>query len=69
MRLAQTSSSPQAREQFASLASTWLNLAAELENTLTLLETWEDEGEPQKPPEKGTKKPQLLAGASFPRPR
>jgi len=64
VRLAQTSPSPQTREQFGRLANTWLNLAAELENTLSLLDTLEDEDEPQK----GTKKPQLLARA-FPRPR
>ena len=31
VRLAQTSASPQAREEFASLANTWLRLATDLE--------------------------------------
>jgi hypothetical protein len=38
VRLAQTSASPQAREQFANLANTWLRLAADLEKTLSLFD-------------------------------
>jgi hypothetical protein len=45
VRLAQTSSTPQAREQFASLANTWLRLAADLEKTLALLDTLDDDAE------------------------
>ena len=37
VRLAQTSASPQVREQFASLAWTWIKLADDLERNLTLL--------------------------------
>jgi len=46
VRLAQTAASPQAREQFASLANTWLRLAADLEKTLALLDTPDDDAEP-----------------------
>ena len=42
-RLAQTSAIPQVRERFASLANTWLMLADDLERTLALLETFDDE--------------------------
>jgi hypothetical protein len=45
VRLAQTSASPQARERFASLANTWLRLAEDLERTLALLGTFDDEDE------------------------
>jgi hypothetical protein len=44
-RLAQTSAIPQARERFASLANTWVRLAEDLERTLALLETFDDEDE------------------------
>jgi hypothetical protein len=37
-RLAQTSASPLAREQFANLAHTWLRLAAELEQAKVFLD-------------------------------
>jgi hypothetical protein len=45
VRLAQTAASPQAREQFASLANTWLRLAADLEKTLALLDALDDDAE------------------------
>jgi hypothetical protein len=43
VRLAQTSASPQAREEFASLANTWLRLATDLE---TFLDPMDDTDEP-----------------------
>jgi hypothetical protein len=46
VRLAQTSSTPQAREQFASLANTWLRLATELEQARALLDAMDDADEP-----------------------
>ena len=56
-RLAQTLASPQARERFASLANTWLRLADDLERTLALLETFDDEDERERLT--GTPKPSL----------
>jgi hypothetical protein len=47
-RLAVTSASPLVREQFANLTNTWLNLADDLERTLALLETSDDEDEHEK---------------------
>jgi hypothetical protein len=43
VRLAQTSASPQAREQFANLAWTWIKLADDLERNLTFLAGLDDE--------------------------
>ena len=43
VRLAQTSASPQARDQFASLAWTWIRLADDLERNLTVLDGPDDE--------------------------
>ena len=43
VRLAQTSAYPQAREQFANLAQTWLRLAADLEKTLSLIDDPDEE--------------------------
>jgi hypothetical protein len=48
VRLAQTSASPQAREQFANLAHTWLRLAAELEQAQALLGALDDDTEPKR---------------------
>jgi hypothetical protein len=48
VRLAQTSASPQAREQFANLARTWIRLADDLERTLAILDEEDDESEPQR---------------------
>ena len=48
VRLAQTSASPQAREQFANLARTWIRLADDLETTLALLETFDEEEEQER---------------------
>jgi hypothetical protein len=47
VRLAQTSPYPVAREQFASLARTWIRLADDLERTLAILEVEDDETEPE----------------------
>jgi len=47
VRLAQTSASSQAREQFAHLAQTWIRLADDLERSLAFLDALEDETEPQ----------------------
>ena len=44
VRLAQTSASPQAREQFASLANTWLRLATDLEQARAFLDPMDDAG-------------------------
>ena len=38
LELAQTATSPQAKEKFVSLAATWLHLALQLETALALLE-------------------------------
>ena len=48
VRLAQTSASSQAREQFANLAQTWIRLADELESTENLLAALDEEIEPQR---------------------
>jgi hypothetical protein len=40
VRLAQTSSTPQAIEEFASLANTWLRLAADLEQARAFSTRW-----------------------------
>jgi hypothetical protein len=48
VRLAQTSASPQAREQFANLARTWIRLADELEWTLAFIDALDEETEPQR---------------------
>jgi len=47
-RLAQTSASQQARDQFANLAQTWVRLADELESTENLLAALDEEIEPQR---------------------
>ena len=44
-RLAQTSASAQSKERFVSLANMWARLADDLERTLALLETFDDEDE------------------------
>jgi hypothetical protein len=46
VRLAQTSPSQQAREQFTNLARTWINLADDLEKTEAFRATLDDETEP-----------------------
>jgi hypothetical protein len=46
VRLAQTSSTPQSREQFANLARTWIRLADDLERTQALVGAVDDETEP-----------------------
>ena len=48
VRLAQTSASPQAREEFGKLARTWIRLADDLEQTLVFLDVLEDETEPDR---------------------
>ena len=48
VQLAQTSASPQAREEFANLARTWIRLADDLEQTLAFLAVLEDETEPER---------------------
>ena len=48
LRLVQTSASPQARQEFADLARTWIRLADDLERTLVLLDVLEDETEPER---------------------
>jgi hypothetical protein len=48
VRLAQTSSSQQARDQFANLARTWIRLADEIESTDAFLTALDDEIEPIK---------------------
>ena len=45
VRLAQTSASPQTREQFANLARTWIRLADDLERTLAILHAKDDDTE------------------------
>ena len=47
-RLAQTSASQQARDQFANLAQTWIRLADELESTEAFLAALDEEIEPQR---------------------
>jgi hypothetical protein len=47
-RLAQTSASPLAREQFANLAHKWLRLAAELEQAKVFLDALNDDAEPKR---------------------
>jgi hypothetical protein len=46
VRLAQTSASPQAREEFASFANTWLRLATDLEQARAFLDAMDDADEP-----------------------
>jgi hypothetical protein len=46
-RIAQTSFYPEAREQFADLAKTWLRLAADLENAQALIDAL-NESEPKR---------------------
>ena len=48
VRLAQTSPSQQARDQFANLARTWIRLADEIESTEAFLTALNDETEPLK---------------------
>jgi len=43
VRLAQTSASPQAKQEFASLAQTWIKLADDLERTQNFLDARDDE--------------------------
>ena len=50
VRLAQTSASPQAREQFASLAQTWIKLADDLERSQAFLDALDDETGPKGEP-------------------
>jgi hypothetical protein len=45
VRLAQTSPSPQAREEFANLARTWIQLADDFERTQTFIDAVDDEAE------------------------
>lgn len=52
VRLAQTSSTPELRDHFASLARTWIKLADDLERTLSFLNSLEDE--PESEPERQT---------------
>jgi hypothetical protein len=47
VRLAQTSATPQARQEFASLA-TWIRLADDIERTLAILDAEDDESEPER---------------------
>jgi hypothetical protein len=47
VRLAQTSSTPQTREQFASLVNTWLRLAADLEQAQVFLDALDEDTEEQ----------------------
>jgi hypothetical protein len=46
-RIAQTSPYPEARDQFADLAKTWLRLAADLENAQALIDAL-NESEPKR---------------------
>jgi hypothetical protein len=48
VRLAQTSPSQKAREEFANLARTWIRLADELESAEAFLAALDDETEPIK---------------------
>ena len=48
VRLAQTSQSQQAREQFSNLARTWIKLADDLERTEAFLAPLDDETQPIK---------------------
>ena len=46
VRLAQTSTTSELRDHFASLARTWIRLADDLERTLAVLDAEDDEDEP-----------------------
>ena len=48
VRLAQTSASPQAREEFARLARTWIRLADDLERSRAFLDALENVTEPER---------------------
>jgi hypothetical protein len=48
VQLAKTAASPQAREEFANLARTWIRLADDLEGTLAFLDVLEHETEPER---------------------
>jgi hypothetical protein len=48
VRLAQTSSTQELRDHFASLARTWIRLADDLERTFAVLDAEDDENEPKK---------------------
>ena len=48
VRLAQTSLTPQAREQFANTARTWIRLADDLERTSVILDVEGDDAEPER---------------------
>jgi hypothetical protein len=48
VRLAQTSTSPHAREHFANLARTWIRLADDLERSQAFLDAPDEETEPQR---------------------
>ena len=48
VRLAQTSTTPELRHHFASLARTWVRLADDLERTLAVLDAEDDEDEPER---------------------
>jgi hypothetical protein len=48
VRLAQTSASREAREEFANLARTWIRLADVLERTWAILDAEDDETEPER---------------------
>jgi hypothetical protein len=48
VRLAQTSTIPELRDHFASLARTWIRLADDLERTLAVLDAEDDEDEPKR---------------------
>ena len=46
VRLAQTSPYPQARQQFADLARTWIRLADDLDQSQAFLDALDDDTEP-----------------------
>ena len=46
VRLAQTATTPQSREQFANLAQTWVRLAEDLERAQCFLNASDEETEP-----------------------
>ena len=48
VQLAKTAASPQAREEFANLARTWIRLADDLERTVAFLDVLKDETEPER---------------------
>ena len=48
VRLAQTGTTPQSREHFASLAQTWVRLAEDLERAQCFLNALDEETEPIK---------------------